>query len=243
MRAAEFLARAGGMPIVTLPALTDGRSIVVVAPHPDDESLGCGGLIAEAGRIGISVRLVVVSDGAGSHPNSPSYPPDRLRELRERETLAATGHLGLDPQHITFLRLPDRAVPRSGPAATRAADTIAGIARDCDAGAVFATWRHDPHCDHEASAEIAASACGRLPGIRCHAYPVWGWTLPADREVDSVARGVRLDVSRHLDAKGRAIAAHLSQTTALIADDPTGFRLTPAMLAHFAGPFETFLET
>ena len=95
--------------------LTGGRGVVVVAPHPDDESLGCGGLIAACCAHGIEVRLVVLSDGTGSHPNSQRYPAARLRDLREAELRQATSILGLPEHAIACLRLRDRAVPERGP--------------------------------------------------------------------------------------------------------------------------------
>ncbi|WP_336492370.1 PIG-L deacetylase family protein [Methylobacterium nigriterrae] len=242
MRAGDFLAAAERLPVTDLAALTGGRGLVVVAPHPDDESLGCGGLIAGACRQGLPVRLVVVSDGTGSHPNSRAYPPDALRALREDETRAAAASLGLAAGHIRFLRLPDRAVPATGPAAEDAARAVAEAARDCGAGTLFVTWEHDPHGDHRASAAIVALARARLPGIRVRAYPVWAWALPPGAEVGPAPSGMRLDVAADLPAKARAVAAHRSQTTALIDDDPEGFRLEPAMLARFARPFEIFLE-
>lgn len=242
MRADAFLAAAEALPFANLDALTSGRGLVVVAPHPDDESLGCGGLIAQACARGVSVRLVVVSDGAGSHPNSATHPPERLRDLREEETLAAGRALGLEPDRIGFLRLPDRHVPALGPEAEDAADAIATAARASDAGAIVVTWAHDPHCDHQASAALALLALRRLEGVRLFAYPVWGWTLPADTDVGLSPTGFRLDIAGQLPAKGAAIAAHRSQVTDLIADDPAGFRLDPAMLSRFARPFETFIE-
>src|SRR5687768_8056870 len=62
---------------------------LVVAPHPDDESLGCGGALALLGRAGLPVWLLFVSDGAGSHPGSRRYPAPALRVLRESEARAA----------------------------------------------------------------------------------------------------------------------------------------------------------
>ncbi|GJD50243.1 putative N-acetyl-alpha-D-glucosaminyl L-malate deacetylase 2 [Methylobacterium crusticola] len=242
MRADAFLAAAEALPFGDLADLAGGGGLVVVAPHPDDESLGCGGLIAEACARGVPVRLVVVSDGVGSHPGSPSHPPERLRALREAETLAAVAALGLEAGSVGFLRLPDRFVPAAGPEAEDAAQAIARAARACGAGALLVTWAHDPHCDHQAAAALARRAARALEGVRLHAYPVWGWTLPGETEVGPAPRGMRLDVSRHLGAKARAVAAHRSQVTDLIDDDPQGFRLAPAMLARFARPFEIFLE-
>ena len=69
--------------------------LLVLAPHPDDESLGCGGLIAESCARGRDVHVAILTDGTGSHPSSPSYPAPRLRALRQREALAAVEALGL----------------------------------------------------------------------------------------------------------------------------------------------------
>ena len=242
MTAAEFLAAAADLPIGTLADVTGGGGLVIVAPHPDDESLGCGGLIAEACAEGVPVRLIVVSDGIGSHPNSRLYPPSRLRALREEETCQAAAELGLAAGAIRFLRLPDRSVPTTGAAAEAATDAIVAAARACAAGAVCVTWRHDPHCDHTASAILVDAARATLGGTRIFAYPVWGWALPADTEIGAPPTGLRLDVSRHVAAKAAAIAAHRSQTTRLIDDDPDGFRLAPEMIARFTGRYEILLD-
>ena len=79
MTAGELLAAAHRFPFRSLRESLEDRPFVVMAPHPDDESLACGGLIAEACRQRFQVRIIVVSDGAGSHPNSKAYPPHRLK--------------------------------------------------------------------------------------------------------------------------------------------------------------------
>jgi LmbE family N-acetylglucosaminyl deacetylase len=242
MQAGDVFAALEAAPVVPLGELVGPGGIVVVAPHPDDESLGCGGLIAAACREGRSVRLVVVSDGCGSHAGSRIYPPDRLRALREAETLEAARILGLAPEHTSFLGLPDAAVPKDGPDAEAAADAIAAAAREAGASAILVTWRHDPHCDHEASAAIVDLVRDRVPGVMILAYPVWGWTLPAETEIGAGGRMSRLDVSAERAVKRRAVMAHRSQTTDLIGDDPTGFRLAPEMIDRLCGPFERFIE-
>jgi LmbE family N-acetylglucosaminyl deacetylase len=224
MRAGDVFVALEAAPVVPLDALVGAGGVVVVAPHPDDESLGCGGLIAAACREGRSTQLVIVSDGCGSHAGSRLFPPVRLRALREAETLEAAGILGLSPEQIRFLRLPDAAVPKDGSEADAAADAIAAAAHEAGASAIFVTWRHDPHCDHEAAAAIVDRVRARLSGIRIVAYPVWGWTLPPGTDVGSPGEFLRLDVSDDRETKRRAVAAHRSQTTDLIGDDPTGFR-------------------
>ena len=120
-----FFAAADALPAAGLTEWIGDGGVVIVAPHPDDESLGCGALIAEAVGAGRPVRIVFLSDGTGSHPNSRRYPAARLRALREGEAQAAAAALGLAPAHIEFLRLPDRAVPSSGAEAERACAAIA----------------------------------------------------------------------------------------------------------------------
>jgi len=240
MNAIDFLAAAGELPVASLGEITGGGGLVVVAPHPDDESLGCGGLIAAACVSGTAVRLVVLSDGIGSHPNSRRYPPARLRDLREAETVAAAGALGLGPECITFLRLPDRYVSTAGEEAEAAVAAIGAEAASCKAGVVCVTWPFDPHCDHVAAAHLARRAT--TDGPRLVFYPVWGWVLTAETEVGGPPRGCRIAVGAHAAAKQAAIAAHRSQTTDLIDDDPDGFRLTPEMLANFAGAYEILLD-
>ena len=217
--------------------------MVVVAPHPDDESLGCGGLIAEAVQDDIAVRVIIVSDGIGSHPNSLEYPAPRLKALRETETLQAVAELGLAPEMVTFLELPDRRVPDLGPSADHAAERIAAVARAIRAGVLLVTWQHDPHCDHQAAFAITRAAAGLLKDVRLLAYPIWGWTLPADLDVgDAPPIGARFDTKRHAAAKRAAILAHRSQTTLMIDDDPDGFVMEAAMIDRFVTMPEIYLE-
>ena len=158
VRAADALAAMSDMPLLSFGQLAI-RGLVVVAPHPDDESLGCGGLIAAATTDGIPVQIVVVSDGAGSHPNSVAYPPARLRRLRESETLTAAAELGVAADAVVFLGLPDRHVPSEGPDAAAAVTSIVKIAQGCGADLMTVTWQHDPHHDHQAGFALARAAC------------------------------------------------------------------------------------
>ena len=220
------------LPLAGIDQILAGRRALILAPHPDDESLGAGGLIAAACAAGAPPLVVILTDGAASHPGSAAYPPARLCRLREAEAAGAMHVLGLPETNLIFLRLPDSKLAEfHGQATVR----IKEIARALDCRLIFAPWAGDPHGDHEAAAMIAA-AC-ELPVI---SYPVWGW-LRNDDIADAVIAGWRLDISEFAAAKQRAIAVHESQYGALIQDSPAGFRLPADLLATFARDFEVYL--
>ncbi|MBA4788405.1 MAG: PIG-L family deacetylase [Rhizobiales bacterium] len=235
--AAEAFAAMERLPLWTIEKI-GASAITVIAPHPDDESLGCGGLIRLARDKGIPVKIIVVSDGTGSHPNSATYPPHRLRDVREDEARRAASELGVAARDLHFLRQMDREVPHHGPVVGQ----IAEIISRSGSNVIAVTWYEDPHCDHKACFALARSARERTGG-RLFAYPIWSLALPPDSPIAVRPRdGFRLDIASARGPKRRAIAAHRSQITDLIADDPDGFRLTKEHLSWFDRDTETFLE-
>lgn len=238
----EYLSRARDLPIRSLRDVIGDGGIVVVAPHPDDESLGCGGLIAEACALSLAVRLIFISDGTGSHPNSPSFPKPRLLLEREMEARKASAILGVAPTAITFLRLPDRSVPIEGRDAERAVSEILCAVTDIQASAIFVTSDLDSHCDHRASFSIVRQVHERLLQTHVFTYPIWAWRSPELPSVPNNPEGFRLDVKQHISRKRAAIEQHRTQLGKLIQDDPEGFQLEPEMIDFFLVPYETYLE-
>jgi LmbE family N-acetylglucosaminyl deacetylase len=231
------------LPLGSLDDVIGDGTCLILAPHPDDESLGCGGLIAACVTAGRAPLVVVLTDGTGSHPGSRAFPPDRLRAVRAEEVAAAVGQLGLGRDRLVMLNQRDTAAPVDGPGFAAVVAVLAGLVRrEPYCTAVLAPWRHDPHCDHEA-ASLAAAAVAEAVSIRHVAYPVWGWTLPMETPVpdEPGVAGFRLEIDRFLAAKRAAIRAHGSQYGDLITDDPDGFRLPAGLLSVFEAPFETFL--
>lgn len=243
MKVAEIHAAWRAFPLVAPEVVTGGKPFVVISPHPDDESLGLGGLIAASCAAGVDVRVVVVSDGSQSHPNSRAFPRERLVALRRAETDAAAAALGLSATAVTHLDLPDAAVPMDGLAFEAAVAHLATVVDQIQAASVFVTWGFDPHCDHEAAAAMARHLREHRPGLATWCYPIWGWHREPDEILDtSVSPGFRIDIAPWRAGKERAIAAHASQMTDLIQDDPEGFRFTPETLAPFLAPVETVFE-
>jgi LmbE family N-acetylglucosaminyl deacetylase len=184
---------------------------------------------------------LVLTDGTGSHPNSQSYPPARLKAVREQEARNAVAILGLPAGRIGFMGLRDTAAPSDGAALREAAAAILSVVKAIGATTIIAPWQHDPHCDHLAAHRMAAAVAADC-GIRRLAYPVWGWTLPPETLLPGPApQGMRLDITEYMTNKQRAIAAHATQYGRLIDDDPNGFQLPEHLLSVFSRPYETFL--
>ena len=215
--------------------------VLVAAAHPDDETLGAGALIAEASRRGIPVTVVVVTDGAASHPLSPTTSPERLRALREIEAREAVLRLAADAAVIT-LGFDDGAV-----AAQRGAIRSAlGLQlRDADERTLLVVpWRADGHSDHDALGLIGAELSA-ASGARLLEYPVWlwHWASPASPEVpwDSL---VALPVSPEaLAAKRHALSAYASQLQPLSEQPGDEAMLSAEFVEHFEHRAEFFVRS
>lgn len=212
--------------------------VVVLAAHPDDEILGAGALVATASRRGMPLELLVLTDGEGSHPNSPTCTPEELASRRRHEACSAAAVLG-SPHGPTLLGLPDGALGDGHEEdITRMLVRLLGDARDA---LVVAPWRRDGHPDHEAAGRAAAAAAVRT-GARLWEYPVWFWhwgdpeNAPWER---FVALGYDADTATR---KSAALATQRSQVAPLSAAPGDEALLGPEFLEHFCGQQEVFLE-
>lgn len=230
--------------------LNDVRALgatLVLAPHPDDESLGCGGTIIRLRQLGLPVHVLFVSDGTMSHPNSPTYPAERLRAVREAEARDALSRLGVDSDACTFMRLPDTAVPLPNqPGFGAAVATLTDVIEQVRPATVLVPWERDPHRDHRATWQLLHAVRTQPPArsFRVLEYLIWLWELgrPDDMPRPDERRVWQVPIDTVIEQRNHAIAAHVSQVTRLIGDDPTAFYLSPELLAHFNRPFELFLE-
>lgn len=225
------------MPTVAAAQLVPpGQRAVVVAPHPDDEILGCGGLLCMLGELGRRLALVAVTDGDGSHPHSTLWPASRLRNTRPLETREALRRLHLERATVTRLAIPDGQVSEQEAALQqRLLDFIT------PEDVVFVTWRLDGHPDHEATGRAAVQAC-QARGARCIEVPIWTWhwAAPGDARVPW-ERACRLELDEDVLAlKKQAVNAFGSQ---LSADTSTGQGpiLPPTVVARLTRAWEVYL--
>lgn len=210
--------------------------VVVVAAHPDDESLGAGGLLAAATALHLPVTVLIATFGERSHPQSTTHPPEALRTLRRAELFRALDEVA-PTASVRTLGLSDGELTAHQTELTAA---IRPVVRGRST-LVVAPWRGDGHPDHQAAGNAAASATVEA-GATLLEYPIWAWHW-ADPG-DLPAELVRLDLAgTDVDAKRRAVHSHRSQTeplSDLLGDEavvPAGFA------AHFERTFEIFVGT
>lgn len=214
---------------------------LVLAPHPDDETLGCGALIVAIAAAGGRIHTAFVTDGSGSHPDAPGWSAARIAGLRRGEARAALQCLG-GARDALYLDWPDASPARPGDALfTSSVDRLAAWCRARRIRNIAVTWTGEPHCDHEAAAALAEAVAKR---IRCRLfhYLVWGWTVA---DLATRLRGVR--VLSVATASGRArqrraMACHRSQRGGRIVGARENFRLPRAMLRLIDRPTTLLLE-
>ncbi len=210
--------------------------LVVLAAHPDDESLGAGGLLARCHRQGVPVVVVCASDGEASHPASPTHTPAALAGVRRRELRAAVD-AAAPGATLHLLGLPDGRVAEHEDALVTMLVDLLG---DGEHTLLVAPWQHDGHPDHDASGRAASAAAART-GARLAQYPIWFWHW-AEPDAAPWDRFATLDLDAgELRARAAAQAAHASQVGPLSDRSGDETLLGAELVAHFAGPREVFV--
>ena len=214
------------------------RRLVVVAPHPDDEVLGAGGLLQHMDRIGVETVVLAVTDGEASHPGARALGCD-LAAARCNETRVALDRLGCGSVDVQRLRFPDGAVAEQVRQLTDVLGRLLGPDDLC-----LSPWRWDGHPDHDASGH-AAVAAARLTRARVLEYLVWTWHWATPEDAVMPWRQCRrLNLERRQIARKRwATYAFTSQIRPLGSDHGGGALLADSVLRRFWRPFEVFIET
>lgn len=76
--------------------------VCIISPHPDDEILGCAGLIQQLDQLNYEIIIIAVTNGTASHPQSTIFTPEVLDNLRPQETLNALKKLKLKKEIAVF---------------------------------------------------------------------------------------------------------------------------------------------
>lgn len=230
-------------------AATAARSCLVLAPHPDDETLGCGATIARKRAAGTAVTVVIAADGRYSHKASEQVSSTQLRDIRAAEAVSACGALGVDGDALVQLGFEDT---RLAEARVELVERLDDLVTRTAADEVLVVSGRDHHPDHQALNRAAHEVLRDHPEVRRVAeYPVWYWMdgpwleLSARSTVGKAAHllaeplvtlvGTRPETvvaESFLTQKRAALAAYRSQTTNL-----TGEPQWPVMDAAMLAPF------
>lgn len=197
-----------------------GRSALVLAPHPDDETLGCGATILRKVAAGTPVTVAVLTDGRYSH-RSAHLTPGELAALRKVEMTEAATRLGLAPGSLRWGDFVDGTL---GDCEDEIATYIQELILKLRPDDVYATSAVEPHPDHaalgRAARRAAASVCDPP---RLLEYPVWllgsSPLRRGDRRGSTVEtvgtilgrRAIKVGVDGHRAGKLHALRAHASQ--------------------------------
>ncbi len=233
---AAWRERMATAPIADPLRLIGDGALVVLSPHPDDETIGCSSLLIACGQARRPVALVALTDGEGSHRGSALTPPLKLAAIRRAEQEAAVGCLYGEGAEWLRLSLPDGASGRS-PRLVEAVESVVALCRRLGASALAAPHPDDPHPDHHAAAAIAQAVRDRLPGLRLLNYEVWSRRL-ADEQPFRHAELTAFRLPTDIRAKRAALNEHASQLGRVVTDDPEGFALPAWFLAAMDEPFE-----
>jgi LmbE family N-acetylglucosaminyl deacetylase len=204
----------------------DQKPTVVIAPHPDDETLGAGGFIAMQRSRQIPVKLLAVTDGEAAYPDMPD-----LAGIRQVEQTRAAETLCLKSDDILRLGFRDSAVAESETALT---DQIAASINSDTI--LVAPWQYDPHPDHEACGRAAAAAATRT-GATLVSYLFWTWHRFRPERLEGLPLRRLVLSAEACSLRARALACHRSQ---LYRADGQPI-LPESFLGPARRPFETFI--
>lgn len=177
---------------------------VVLAPHPDDETLGCGGTLRLAADRGERTVVVFLTSGEAGVPDTSAEAAGRLRE---KEADAAAEVLGI--ARTVFLRGPDGELAGGG---DELADRLRAVLEEETPEAVHIPHEGDAHPDHSAVWAMLNAALPPAPELLIPTYEVWT-PLPWFDEV--------VDVSYVMPVKLAALRCHASQLARYRFDDAT----------------------
>lgn len=212
------------------------RSAIVFSPHQDDETLGCGGLIARKTEAGAQLKLVFMTDGSRSHRGLISE--TELRAMRRAEAVNAAGVLGVPESDVVFLDIKDGTLMEER---QNIKDTVIAMLREIQPQEIFVPYFRESPRDHLATNLIVLQAVRETDmGCVVYEYPIWFFCQwPFVRFTGNVRQTLSLikrlplywfglmivrdfkcvlDIRGVLERKQNALACHRSQMTRIVND-------------------------
>jgi LmbE family N-acetylglucosaminyl deacetylase len=217
------------------PLICNQKSAIVFSPHQDDETLGCGGMIAFKRLYGVPVRVVFLTDGQGGVGKS-QLESEELIQLRKQEAISALDILGVEPSEIDFLDRADGTLQYLSKEEYQClVDELAQILISFKPDEVYVTYRKDGHGDHEATYNLVKDAIAQSTNeAEIIEYPIWlFWDIPLffKFNITNIGSSYRLSIRSVQNKKKQAFTAYHSQSY-----------LDSGFLRHFLGTYEIFFK-
>jgi glycosyltransferase involved in cell wall biosynthesis/LmbE family N-acetylglucosaminyl deacetylase len=223
---------------------SDNGVTLIIAPHQDDGTLGCGGLMLRKRLEGHPLHIVYVTDGSASHLGHPTMTPQAMAAVREREGRASARHLGIETPAIHFLGARDGTLPHLSPENKAAlVEDFRRLLVAIRPDEIFLPYRCDGSSEHEAAFRLFIET---LAGIelqpRIYEYLVWSWWNPLRllRAWLTARRVWRFSFRGYEDIKIAALKCYVSQFEPTPPWDKP--MLSPEFVRLFQRPCEFYLE-
>lgn len=219
--------------------------IMVIAPHPDDEVFGTGGMIALKRAAGIQVNIVYLTQGESSHRDCCNISQADIARNRRRLATEAGRLLGLDPNNLHWLDLPDGNIPgKAQDGFDEAVSMVLELFEKVSLYEVYCPHPLDFWPDHVAASEITKEAVKRY-GIQCELiyYLVWAWHNLPFRMLTKLGwdNSWRLDIGPVFNKKQAAIEQYLGDAVPGCRNPWCGV-LPKGLLKAFNWPYELFFH-
>ncbi len=228
--------------VVCQPVQLSPKSVMVFAPHQDDETLGCGGLIALKRQYGVPVSVVFLTNGQTS-PSNSQLNAHEITQIRKQEAIAALSTLGVESEEIHFLDQPDQGLRcLSQEKHQNLINQLVQLLDQFKPDEVYVTYQFDFHPDHEATFELVRDAIiESKQKIELFQYPIWAMWTPW--RIKSLAKSFscyRLPIKEGIQKKRLALKAYRSQCEALSPD--VDVSLPSEFLSLFLSSYEIFFK-
>lgn len=194
------------------------KTAIVFAPHPDDETFGCGGTIARKLSEGFEVFVVLMTDGRHAYSKvfgiEKDPTPDELMRIRMIEVENAMGILGLRKENLIFLGFEDGTLKKEEEEVVQMVTRILTSHLPVE---VYYTYEKDQHPDHRAAGRIVENSVkGTGFPIKQYGYSIWPRKGPFGRLMTTRStlmrdNGSGIEISEFLSLKEMAIKAYKSQ--------------------------------
>lgn len=221
------------------------ETLVVIAPHPDDEVLGCGGLIAQAVKKKINITIIIMTGGDASHDNCCSISRETVKLERCKITTKTLRQLGLAPRQIFFLDWEDGNLPLPASSTFDSrTNELATLFSRLKPTKIFCPHPFEGWADHVAAQEITKEASKRSEvNATIYYYCVWFWYSMSFRKAFSCdwSNSLVLDIKEVYTQKKKAIAGYM--TPCAPCGKPWSGVLPKELLTAFTWEKELFFKT